>query len=67
VDFLDKEGRLPRAKKALMVDAIACAGAVMGTSIMTTYIESASGVEKGGRTGITSVIVAELFLLTVFI
>ncbi|MGB9938825.1 NCS2 family permease [Methanosarcina sp.] len=67
-DFLDEEGRLPRAKQALMADAIAtCAGAVMGTSTVTTYVESASGVEEGGRTGLTSVVVAGLFLLAVFI
>jgi len=67
-DFLDEEGRLPRAKQALMADAIAtCAGAVMGTSTVTTYVESASGVEEGGRTGLTSVVVAGLFLLAIFI
>lgn len=67
-DFLDQGGRLPRAKQALMADAIAtCAGAAMGTSTVTTYIESASGVEAGGRTGLTSVVVAAFFLLAIFI
>ncbi|AKB13267.1 MAG: solute carrier family 23 protein [Methanosarcina thermophila] len=67
-DFLDEEGKLPRAREALMADAIAtCAGAIMGTSTVATYVESASGVEEGGRTGLTSVVVAGLFLLAIFI
>lgn len=67
-DFLDEEGKLPRAREALMADAIAtCAGAAMGTSTVTTYVESASGVEEGGSTGLTSVVVAGLFLLAIFI
>ncbi|HIH74474.1 MAG TPA: NCS2 family permease [Methanosarcina sp.] len=67
-DFLDEDGKLPRAKQALMADAVAtCAGAVLGTSTVTTYVESASGVEAGGRTGLTSVVVAILFLLALFI
>lgn len=67
-DLLDEQGRLPRSKHTLMADFIAtCTGAAMGTSIMTTYVDSASGVEESGRTGLTSVVVAGLFLLAVFI
>jgi AGZA family xanthine/uracil permease-like MFS transporter len=67
-DFRDEERRLPTGKQALMADAIAtCAGAVMGTSTVTAYVESASGVEEGGKTELTSVIVAGLFLLAIFI
>ncbi len=62
--FLDKEGKLPKAKQALLADAIATtAGAALGTSTTTTYIESASGVADGGRTGLTGVVVAILFAL----
>lgn len=62
--YLDKEGKLPRAKQALLADAIATtAGACMGTSTTTTYVESASGVAEGGRTGLTAVVVAALFLI----
>ena len=66
-DFRDEERRLPRAKQTLMADAIAtCAGAVMGTSTVTAYVESASGVEEGGKTELTSVVVAGLFLFADF-
>ncbi len=62
-DMLDEEGKLPRIKGALLADAIATsAGAVLGTST-TTYVESASGVTEGGRTGLTAAITAVLFLL----
>ncbi len=62
--FLDKEGKLPKAKQALLADAIATtAGAMLGTSTTTTYIESAAGVADGGRTGLTGVTVAILFAL----
>lgn len=65
--FLDKEGKLPRAKQALFADAIATtAGAMLGTSTTTTYIESASGVTDGGRTGLTSITTAILFALALF-
>ena len=64
-DMLDDEGRLPRIKGALMADAVATtAGAVMGTSTTTTFVESASGVTEGGRTGLTSMTTAILFLLS---
>lgn len=63
-DMLDKDGKLPRIKGALMADAIATtAGAVFGTSTTTTYVESASGVTAGGRTGLTAVVTGLLFLL----
>ena len=63
-DMLDEEGKLPRIKGALLADAIATsAGAVLGTSTTTTYIESASGVTEGGRTGLTAATTAVLFLL----
>ena len=63
-DMLDEEGKLPRIKGALLTDAIATsAGAVLGTSTTTTYVESASGVTEGGRTGLTAATTAVLFLL----
>ncbi|MCL2060044.1 MAG: NCS2 family permease [Oscillospiraceae bacterium] len=66
-DMLDKDGNLPRANRALLADAIATsAGACFGTSTVTTYIESASGVAEGGRTGLTSTVTGLLFLLSIF-
>ena len=67
-DMLDEDGKLPRIKGALMADSIAtCAGAVLGTSTTTTFVESASGVTEGGRTGLTSMTTGVLFLLaTIF-
>ena len=63
-DMLDEEGKLPRIKGALLADAIATsAGAVLGTSTTTTYVESASGVTEGGLTGLTAATTAVLFLL----
>jgi AGZA family xanthine/uracil permease-like MFS transporter len=65
--FLDEKGELPRADQALLADAIGTvAGAVFGTSTVTTYVESASGVADGGRTGLTAVTVSVLFLLALF-
>ena len=65
--LLDGEGRLPRARQALMADAIGTtAGALLGTSTVTSYVESASGVEQGGRTGLTALVVAVLFILAMF-
>ena len=62
-DMLDENGRLPRIKPALLSDAIATsAGAVLGTSTTTTFVESASGVALGGRTGLTAMVTAALFL-----
>ncbi|MFB0953240.1 MAG: NCS2 family permease, partial [Aeromonadaceae bacterium] len=66
--MLDKQGRLPRLGKALMSDAVSTvAGAVLGTSSTTSYVESASGVAVGGRTGMTAVTVGVLFLLALFL
>ncbi|MFU0800761.1 MAG: NCS2 family permease [Xylanivirga thermophila] len=66
--FLDKDGNLPRGNKAMLADAIAtCAGAVLGTSTVTTFVESSAGVSEGGRTGLTSVVVSILFLLAIFL
>ena len=66
-DMLDDEGRLPGIKPALISDAIATtAGAVLGTSTVTTFVESASGVAAGGRTGLTAMVTALLFLLSMF-
>ncbi|WP_366656259.1 NCS2 family permease [Fodinicurvata sp. EGI_FJ10296] len=65
--FLDANGRLPRLKKALLADSTATvAGSLLGTSTTTSYIESASGINEGGRTGLTAVTVAALFLLALF-
>lgn len=65
--FLDRQGKLPRIGKALVVDSTsAFVGAALGTSTTTSFIESASGVDAGGRTGLTAVVVALLFLLAVF-
>jgi AGZA family xanthine/uracil permease-like MFS transporter len=65
--MLDSEGRLPKAREALLADAIGTtAGAILGTSTVTTYVESASGMEQGGRTGLTALVVAVLFLLATF-
>src|SRR5690606_5647197 len=61
--LLDKAGRLPRLKKALLADSLAItAGAALGTSSTTAYVESAAGTAAGGRTGLTAVVVALLFL-----
>lgn len=63
--FLDEDGDLPDIDKPLMADAIGTTvGGMLGTSTVTTYIESASGVEEGGRTGMTAVVVGVLFLLS---
>lgn len=63
--MLDEQGRLPRIKGALLADSTATiAGAMLGTSTVTTFVESSSGVMAGGRTGLTAVTVAVLFLLS---
>jgi adenine/guanine/hypoxanthine permease len=63
--FLDAEGRLPRLRQALLADSgAAMLGAALGTSTTTAYIESAAGVEEGGRTGLTALVVAALFILS---
>ncbi len=67
-NMLDENGKLPRIKGALMADAVATtAGAVLGTSTTTTFVESASGVTEGGRTGLTSVVTAILFGLSLLL
>lgn len=64
-NMLDENGRLPRIKPALLADAIGTsAGAVLGTSTVTTFVESASGVAAGGRTGLTAMVSGVLFLLS---
>ena len=64
---LMKEGKLPRAGRALLADAIGTVGsALMGNTTMVSYVESASGVAVGGRTGITALVVAALFLISLF-
>lgn len=65
--FVDERGDLPRADRAFAADALGTSvGAVLGTSTVTSYVESATGVEEGGRTGLTAVVVALLFLLSLF-
>jgi adenine/guanine/hypoxanthine permease len=65
--LLDEKGRVPRARQALFADAVGTtAGAVLGTSAITAYIESASGVSEGGKTGLTSLVVGLFFLLSLF-
>jgi len=65
--YLDEDGNLPKANRALLADAIGTTGgALFGTSTVTTYIESASGIEEGGRTGLTAVFVSLFFLLSLF-
>lgn len=67
-DMLDKEGKLPKIKGALMADAVGTSvGALLGTSTTTTFVESASGVSEGGRTGLTSLTSALLFGLSLFL
>ena len=67
-EMLDEDGKLPRIKGALMADAVATtAGAVLGTSTTTTFVESASGVTEGGRTGLTALTTAVLFGLSLFL
>ena len=66
--LLDANGRLPRLRNALLADSTATiAGAALGTSSTTSYIESAAGINAGGRTGLTAVTVAVLFLLSLFL
>lgn len=65
--LLDNEGKLPRVKNALLADAIATsAGAILGTSTTTTFVESSAGVGEGAKTGLASVVTGLLFLLAIF-
>ena len=67
-DMLDKDGRLPKIRGALLSDAVGTtAGAMFGTSTVTTFVESASGVAEGGRTGLTAIVAAILFGLSLFL
>lgn len=67
-DMLDKDGKLPKIKGALLSDAVGTSiGAVCGTSTVTTFVESASGVAEGGRTGLTSLTAGVLFGLSLFL
>ena len=67
-NMLDKDGKMPKMKEALLADAVGTvAGACTGTSTVTTFIESGSGVEAGGRTGLTALTTAVMFLLCMFI
>lgn len=67
-DMLDKDGKLPRIRGALLSDAIGTSlGALFGTSTTTTFVESASGVAEGGRTGLTAVTAAAFFGLSLFL
>lgn len=66
--FLDQQGRLPKVNRAMLADAIGTAGgALLGTSTVTTYVESTAGISEGGRTGLTSVVTGVLFLLALFL
>jgi AGZA family xanthine/uracil permease-like MFS transporter len=65
--MLDENGKVPRVKQALFADSIGTfVGAILGTSTVTTYVESASGVAEGGKTGLTSLTTAVLFLIALF-
>lgn len=67
-DMLDKDGKVPRAKQALFADAVGTTvGAILGTSTVTTYVESASGVADGGRTGLTALSTAGMFAIALFL
>ena len=62
--MLDKDGNLPKAREALFADAVGTTvGACLGTSTVTTFVESSAGVAEGGRTGLTAIVTAILFLL----
>lgn len=66
-DMLDKDGNVPRVNQALFADAVGTTvGAILGTSTVTTYVESAAGVAEGGKTGMTSLTVAFMFALALF-
>lgn len=67
-NMLDENGKLPGIKGALIADAIATsAGALLGVSTTTTYVESSAGTAEGGRTGLTAIVIGLLFLLSIFI
>ena len=67
-NMLDKDGNFPRVGKALLSDAVGTTvGAMLGTSTITTYVESSAGVSEGGRTGLTAIITSALFMLSLFL
>ncbi|WP_432407381.1 NCS2 family permease [Wukongibacter sp. M2B1] len=67
-DMLDENGKVPRVKQALLADAVGTTvGAMLGTSTVTTYVESASGVAEGGRTGLTALSTAGMFAISLFL
>lgn len=67
-NMIQKDGTIPRTKEALMADAVGTTvGAVFGTSTITTFVESSTGVAEGGRTGLTTIVVGILFLLALFV
>lgn len=67
-NMLDERGKVPRAKEALFADAVGTTlGAMLGTSTVTTYVESASGVAEGGRTGLTALSTAAMFIIALFL
>ena len=67
-NMLDKDGKVPNIKKALLADAVGTTvGACLGTSTVSTFVESASGVAEGGRTGLTAVSTAFMFFLALFL
>lgn len=66
--MLDKDGNLPGGDRALIADALAtCVGACLGTSTVTTFVESSTGIQEGGRTGLSSVVTGLLFLLAILL
>ena len=66
-NMMDSEGKLPRMKEAMMADAIGTSvGAVLGTSTVSTYVESALGIAEGGRSGLTALVVGLLFIFSLF-
>ena len=66
--MIQKDGSIPNCKEALLADAVGTtAGAILGTSTITTFVESSAGVAEGGRTGLTSLVVAVLFILSLFL
>ncbi|MCR5330135.1 MAG: NCS2 family permease [Lachnospiraceae bacterium] len=66
--IVKKDGTIPKCKEALMADAVGTtAGAILGTSTITTFVESASGVSEGGKTGLTAVTVGALFIVSLFL
>ena len=66
--MLDKDGNLPKGDKALIADAVAtCAGAALGTSTVTTFVESSTGISEGARTGLSSVVTGVLFLIAIIL